>query len=271
MKKLFNIHKLALHPLKVGSILLGVALSFSGVLLAGRFAGLPPFEGHPMMYPWLATEGLVFAGRFDLLVLVFAWLCFIWATLGGAATRRMSLDLLGGAGESFAASFVYCCKWPLAAPSALASLCFFYILMARLCPWLLLLLLPTWLYAGLLYGALTLEDISLGDAIRKVHGRLGDWPRALRLQMEYLVSFSLSTGSVYLLALAWAAGILFACGHLHAGSLANGLSVLEWAFIAPVLAYALGYTTSNLKSLQIYLYLNIYNSDSLAIAERSCA
>jgi hypothetical protein len=269
VKKLFNIHKLALHPLKVGSILLGLALSFAGVLFAGRLAALPSSGGHPLAYPWLVTEALVRAGRFDLLALVFAWLCLVWATLGGAATRRMSLDLLGGAGESFAASFAYCCKWPLAVPSALASLCFFYILLARLCPWLLLLLLPTWLYAGLLYGALTLENVSLGNAIRKVHGRLGDWPRALRLQMEYLVSFSLSTGTVYLLSLAWAVAVLFTCGHLRADSLANGLSALEWILIAPVLAYALGYTTSNLKSLQIYLYLNIYDSASLEMP-RSC-
>jgi hypothetical protein len=169
----------------------------------------------------------------------------------------MSLDVQGAAPESFARSLGYCFKWPLAFPSALAVCCFFFILLVRPYPWLLLFLLPTWLYAGLCYGALTREDIPLAEAVAKVHGGLARWREALRLQFSYLVSFGISTGIVYGLVLVYAAAVRLALGH-GKDLIFAPWSWLELGLVVPAFAYALGYTTANLKSLQVYLYTKVY-------------
>ncbi len=258
MRELFHIHWMALHPVKVLGIVLGIVLSFGAIEVVGQLANqLPPADEFPLLRHWSMFEQMVAHGRVDLIALIAAWMCLVWAVLGGAATRRMTLDVQGGARENFSRSLWYCCKWPLAFPSALAVGCFFFILLARPYPWLLLFLLPVWLYAGLYYGALTLENIRLSEAAAKVHSGLARWREALRLQFFYLISFGISTGVVYLLALGYALSIRLAVNGRN-DLLFASWSWLELALIVPVLTYALGYTTSNLKSLQVFLYTKMY-------------
>jgi hypothetical protein len=72
------------------------------------------------------------------------------------------------------------------------------------------------------------------------------WP-FLRRQFIFLLGFGASTGAAYLLAGAWWATLRAASGSWF------GPATLVLA--TPALLYALGYTTANLKSLQIWLYL----------------
>lgn len=269
MRELWRIHTLALHPLKVASILLGIDLSLVLVNLAALGGGLfgdagletreallplpgmvssavtslhildlAPLATMPLSQsPHRSVQLLLEQRRFDLLLLVFAGMALIWAVWGGAVTRKMALDARSGPAESFWRSLRYCCKPSLFLPSSLASVCFFLILYAPTYPWFLIPVLPVWLYAGFVYGALTLENAPLSSALKKVHGTIARWRFLIPLQARLLASFLVSTGTVYA-----AAFVLL--------KLTN-----DAGLTAPVFLYALGYTTSNLKSLQVYLSL----------------
>jgi len=226
MQSLLKIHWMALHPVKVLSIVLGIVCSFSFIELAGRFGDVIPEDTHFVLRYFRVFEGLVQGEHFSLIALVTVGMCCVWVTIGGAATRRIALDILGGPHESFFQSIRYCLKWQLVFPSALAVACFYFILLARIHPWLMLFLLPTWLYAGLYYGALALENISLGEAAKKVHGKLRRLNVAFNLQARYLVSFALSTGFVYLVGLTYSLGIRIAFGHLSLGRISAPFAFL---------------------------------------------
>jgi hypothetical protein len=266
MKQLARIHWMALHPIKVLSILAGIILSFSSIELAGRWTNsVTNTEPIPLRY-FTIFEALVANSQYFWLAAITVWMCVIWMTLGGAATRRMSLDLLGTRQENFLQSIRYCFKKSLLFPSALAVSCFYFILLARVFPLLLIILLPVWLYAGLCYGALTLENISLRRAVGRIHRELPRWPDLLRVQTSYLISFAISTGIVYAIAIAYSLMIRSFIGRRGFLTMFVPLGTSEAILIAPVLLYALGYTTSNLKSLQVLLYLNMFlkESDHLA-------
>jgi hypothetical protein len=262
MNQLLKIHWMALHPIKVCSILAGIILSFGSIELAGRWTS-PIFVNEPIPLRYFTIfETLVATNQYFWLATITVWMCFIWMTLGGAATRRMSLDLLDRRRESFLRSIVYCFKKSLLFPSALAVVCFYFILLARVYPWLLVLLLPVWLYAGLYYGALTLENISLPRAARRIHRKLRHWPELLKMETSYLISFAISTGVVYTIAIAYGLIVRFFVGQRGLAAMLSSLNTAEGILIAPALLYALGYTTSNLKSLQVLLYLNMTRKQS---------
>jgi hypothetical protein len=69
----------------------------------------------------------------------------------------------------------------------------------------------------------------------------------LRRQSIFLLGFGASTGTAYVLAGTWWVALRAATGHWCAP--------VTLVLAAPALLYVLGYTTANLKSLQIWLYL----------------
>lgn len=251
MREVLRVQVLALHPLKVFGIIAGLALTLAWVHLVGAVGGLAATAPAPVVAQEFAMlQRMLADGRIDLLAPVFAGLCVIWAVLGGAVTRRMARDLAGRPHESVWAALRFCCAVPLLLPSALATACLILLIIAPAHPWALALVLPVWLYAGFLYGPLVEQHLSLREALRDAHGRLAQGRRLLRLQLAYLVGFACSTGLVYLLAAAWV---------LLVGTLLTG--VLAWLLALPVVLYALGYTTANLKSLQLHLYRQLGTTD----------
>jgi len=257
MKELLRIHRLALHPVKVFSIVLGIFLSLSSILLISRWSGIELAETPFLTRPSNALHALFLQQKFVALLSIAFFIALVWAILGGGVTRLMSQDVLEGRHQNLLVAMKFCCRWALFYPSSLASACFFILLLSPWQPWLLLGVLPLWLYAGFIYGALTSENISLKVALNRAHAKIRRWKIWLPLQLRFLIGFCLSTGVVYSLALLAAYGV-----HLALGGKWDFFSLSppwEWQgiFVYPILAYALGYTTSNLKSLQIYLYQKV--------------
>lgn len=264
-RALLRIHKLALHPFKVGSILVGIGASFGSVELAARHLNVVAGAALPFgQRQFMQLPALVEARHWGYLAAVFAWMVFVWATLGGGATRRMAQDVTGQPNEPMWRSILFCLRWSLAVPSALASTCFFLILLSPANPWLLTLVLPTWLYAGFLYGALTSERIGLGEAFQRAHARIRNTRVLIRTQLRFLVSFGLSTGAVYALAAVYVLLVAVVFAQIHSVALFEQVSDAQWVATLPVVLYALGYTTSNLKSSQIYLYVQVPELPALA-------
>jgi hypothetical protein len=245
-RETLRVHILALHPANVLSILAGIAASLVAVGLAARMARL----SLPLWRSLIAVPDLLNAGRLDLLAGTFAWLTFVWATLGGGVTRRMALANHGAEPEPMWESILFCSRPELAFPSALASICFFLILFSPLSLSLLIPVLPLWLYAGFIYGALVTARVSLRTALTTAHARIREGSAALGRQLRLLRSFVISTVVVYATAVIAAAIAWCLIGTLGMPELGKGVA-------ASICIYALGYTTSNLKSLQIVLYLSL--------------
>jgi hypothetical protein len=251
MREVLRVQVLALHPLKVFGIVAGLALTLAWIHLVGALAGMSDKASAPVVAEEFAMlQRMLTESRVDLLAAVFAGLCVVWAVLGGAVTRRMARDLAGQPHESVWAALRFCCTLPLLLPSALATSCLILLIIAPAHPWALLAVLPVWLYAGFLYGPLVERHLSLREALCDAHGRLAQGRKLLRLQATYLAGFACSTGLVYLVAAAWV---------LLVSTILPG--VLAWVFALPVALYALGYTTANLKSLQLHLYRQLETTD----------
>lgn len=251
MREVLRVQVLALHPLKVFGIIAGLGLTLAWIHLIGSAAGYAAAApAQVVVREFAMLQHLLADGRIDLLVPVFAGLCVIWAVLGGAVTRRMARDLAGKPHESVWAALRFCCTLPLLVPSALATSCLILLIIAPAHPWALLAVLPVWLYAGFLYGPLVERHVSLREALAGAHRRLAQVRRLVRLQTGYLAGFACSTGLVYLLAILWVV-LVSVCTS----------GVLTWMLALPVVLYALGYTTANLKSLQLHLYRQLGTTD----------
>jgi glyoxylase-like metal-dependent hydrolase (beta-lactamase superfamily II) len=241
-KELLRIHLLALHPMNVLGILLGIVLSLAPLGLCARNA--QPELSWPRAL--VALPALVADHCWSEIALLFVWWVAVWATLGGAVTRKMALAIKKARPERFSKSFLFCCRPALAMPSALASLCFVFILLAQSSLLFLIPVLPVWLYAGFVYGPLVTDRVGLKAAVASAHARIRNFRRLVELQLRFLSSFSVTTGAIYLAALL--------------GSLALASILGRARAIFPIVflfGYALGYTTANLKSLQLFLFLQL--------------
>ena len=254
---LLRIHLLALRPFPVLVIAASVALSLAAVDGAAAWGHAlptaPTGAGLPWLWAALQWQGTMLptavrAGAWLPLLTALTLMTWWWAVVGGAITRVMALAVQGQPRESFAASLRHCNHPALALPSVLACSCFGFVLGASAWPWLLIPLLPVWLYAGFLYGAMTTGVPGVGAAIREVAGRLRGWRRLMRLQAIFLLGFATSTTAVYAVAGIWTLLTWLVASPMHAPWLGLALA-------APALVYALGYTTANLKSLQVYLHV----------------
>lgn len=255
MKELLRIHLLALGPLKVFAIVLGVLISLGCIPLIAKWAGIHPTgEISWLAEPSVYLRSLFLEKKIAPLLLIFLIMATVWAILGGGATRLMSQDILTGSHQDLVDAMKFCSRWALFFPSTLATACFFLILLAPWHPWLLLPVLPLWLYAGFIYGALTAEKITLKEALGKAHAKIRKWKIWIPLQFKFLLGFFLATGMVYSLAL----GIAYTISWILGGGWDFLTLSPHWdprgLLVYPILLYAAGYTTSNLKSLQIYLY-----------------
>lgn len=181
-----------------------------------------------------------------LATVLFIWLLW-WSIISGAITRRMALAIAGTPMEPWLASLRWCLRPGLLVPSGLASLCLLAVAVAMVWPWFLIAMPLVWLVAGVLYAGLCLPPGRLSTALGEL-GKLLRNPRPfLRRQIVFLLGFAASTAIVYLLAAGWWAVLRAITG--------SWTSPTTLVFVAPTLIYALGYTTANLKSLQIWLYL----------------
>jgi hypothetical protein len=242
--ELLRIHLLAARPEPVlviaGSIVLSAAILVVAVPLTGAADPLPSalISAAPRL-----IHGQDWGSLISVLV---AWLLW-WSIVGGAITRRMALAISASPSESWIASLRWCLRPGLLLPSALACLCLLAIAVAGAWPWFLVAIPPVWLIAGVLYAGLCLPPGSLASSLTDLGTLMRNpWP-FLRRQFIFLLGFGASTGAAYLLAGAWWATLRAASGSWF------GPATLVLA--TPALLYALGYTTANLKSLQIWLYL----------------
>lgn len=241
--ELLRIHVLAARPLPVLVISASVALSALLLAAVARAAGALP-SGDPRALLAAGPE-LVRHHPLALAVVLAGWTWW-WAVVGGGITRVMGLAVTGGGREDLRTAAWRCRSPAVFVPSALASACLLMCACAAAWPWLLLAMPPVWLVAGFLYGALCVDLLPLRAALAALGVRLHRPGRLVRRQALFLCGFAASTAVVYAVAGAWV---------LLAGWLAGGLTTpLGLAVAAPALVYALGYTTANLKSLQIRLY-----------------
>ena len=168
--------------------------------------------------------------------------------IGGAITRRMALAVHGEPQESWPASLRWCRRPSLFLPSALASLCLLAVALAAVYPWWLIAMPPVWLVAGILYAGLCLPPGDLATAGHALLAIARNPLPFLRRQAVFLLGFLVSTGTAYLLA-----GLWWAVMALPGG---GWFTPTTFWLSLPAAIYALGYTTANLKSLQIWLYLH---------------
>ncbi len=238
--ELLRIHLLAARPLPV-LVIAGSILWCAGVL-AGMTALIVPGAS-----PVGGAAILIEAGYPAWLLPVLAVWCWWWAVVGGAVTRVMGLAVAGMPDERFRTSLRICLAPALFLPSALASGCLLACALAPRWPWLLALVPPVWLVAGFLYGAMCIDRQGVGGASRILIERLrSPWP-LLKAQALFLVSFAMSTGLLY---------AVVGCWWLLASAIGGGWTTpLTLLLAAPLLIYGLGYTTANLKSLQLWLYV----------------
>jgi hypothetical protein len=235
-----RVHLLAARPEPV------LVIAGSILLSAATLLALAPATGGDGMLQRLAVAGPSLMDRpARLLALLSLWTWWWWV-VGGAITRRMALAIAGDDDEGWGASLRWCLRPGLAVPSALASACLLAVACAARWPWALLAMPAVWLVAGLLYAGLCLPPGRLAhgwSALMAISRR--PWP-FLRRQLGFLAGFALSTGLVYGLAATWIVLVRL---------LAGSWSWWAAALAAPAAIYALGYTTANLKSLQIWLWL----------------
>jgi hypothetical protein len=160
----------------------------------------------------------------------------------------MAMAITGAPRESWSASLLWCLRPGLLVPSALASACLLAVALAPRWPWLLLGMPAVWLVAGILYAGMCLPPGRLSQAFVALAGITRRPLPFLRRQVLFLFGFAASTGVVYVLA-----GIWWSLAAAATGGWLNHTALL---LAAPALVYALGYTTANLKSLQIWLFLH---------------
>jgi hydroxyacylglutathione hydrolase len=240
--ELLRIHLLAARPEPVLVIAGSIAVS------AAVLNGAAP-SGSGQLGQDLATAAgrIIDARAWGTLAGVLAIWTWWWAVIGGAITRRMALAVAGEAAEPWATSLRWCLRPGVLLPSALASLCLLACSLAGRLPWLLLAIPPIWLIAGVLYAGCCLVPGSLRFALGELRAMAAHpWP-FLRRQAIFLLGFLVSTGAVYL-----AAGLWWALMALITGGWWNATTC--WLTL-PAAVYALGYTTANLKSLLIWLFL----------------
>lgn len=108
-----------------------------------------------------------------------------------------------------------------------------------------------WVGYWLRFFLLVDRPVGLAAALRTARDALADRRGLLRLQVDFLASFLASTALVYAAAAAWIA--LIACPTQARG----GPTTVQLLLVAPVALYAVGYTTANLKALQVRLYLQL--------------
>ncbi len=241
--ELLRIHLLAARPESVLVIAGSIVASAALLLMVA-----PPTPQDPGMALASAAVRLIDAGAWGRLLLVLAAWTWWWAVIGGAITRRMALAVHGDARESWATSLHWCLRPFLFLPSALASLCLLAVALAPTYPWWLIAMPPVWLVAGILYAGLCLPPGDLVSAGRALRGIARRPLPFLRRQALFLLGFLISTGVVYLLAGLWWAVMAIPGGGWFT-------STTGWLCL-PGMIFALGYTTANLKSLQIWLYLH---------------
>ena len=145
------------------------------------------------------------------------------------------------------ASLRWCLRPGLLVPSLLASLCLLAVAVVTAWPWYLLAMPVVWLIAGVLYAGLCLPPGRLDTAVGELMALARNPMPFLRRQLVFLLGFMASTGVVYLAAAGW-----WSLMRMITGSWSSPVTL---ALTMPVLIYSLGYTTANLKSLQIWLYL----------------
>ncbi len=236
--ELLRIHLLALRPEPVLTIAGSILVSGAVLAVAAGIVDQPQVLA-------MAAPRLVQDAAWSRLFWVFGIWTVWWSVIGGAITRRMALAIAGTDGESWVASLRWCVRPGLLLPSAMASWCLFLIALAGAWPLLVLAVPPIWLTAGVLYAGLCLPPGTTRGALADLFAIVQrPWPY-LRRQLVFLVGFLVSTGIVYAAAGSWAWAIA---------------SLLGWSWpafvlIVPVAVYATGYTTANLKSLQIWLWL----------------
>jgi len=170
-----------------------------------------------------------------------------WSVIGGAITRRMALVIEGSGMESWWASLRWCLRPGLLVPSLLASLCLLAVAVVAAWPWYILAMPVVWLIAGVLYAGLCLPPGRLDTALHELMMLARNPVPFLRRQVVFLLGFAVSTGLVYLMVAGW-----WSLMRVITGSWSAPLTLM---LTMPALIFALGYTTANLKSLQIWLYL----------------
>jgi hydroxyacylglutathione hydrolase len=245
--ELLRIHLLAARPLPVlviaGSIFVSMTALQAAVVLAPIDTLFPATS--------FANNGalaLIAADQALWLIPVFGFWCWWWAVIGGAITRVMGLAVAGLPKEPFLTSIRICTAPALFLPSALASCCLMAIALAPRWPWLLAFVPPVWLIAGFLYGAMCIDRMHVRSSCRALQKRLKSPWNLLVAQAQFLVSFVASIAVMYSLVAGW---------WLLASLLGGGwLSTTTLALTAPAFIYGLGYTTANLKSLQLYLFIS---------------
>jgi len=239
---LLRIHLLAGRMESVLVIAGSILLSALGLMLA-----VPGDHGMSWSDLSAAAGHLVDDRSWLRLGLVVAGWTWWWAVLGGAITRRMALAIIAAPPESWSESLRWCARPGLLAPSALASASLLMVALAPRWPWLLVGMPVVWLVAGILYAGVCLPPGRLDRALLAL-GQIARRPGPfLRRQALFLLGFAVSTGFVYLLAGLWCLG----SAGLGGGWRTRGTLLLS----LPALVYALGYTTANLKALQIWLFL----------------
>jgi hydroxyacylglutathione hydrolase len=241
--ELLRIHVLAARPLPVLVIAGSIGLSAAALLGAAHFAGAELRPGVAALAD--AGPALVRHHPGWLAGLLACWTWW-WAVVGGGITRVMGLAVVGAPAESLATAMRHCLSPALYAPSLLASLCLLAVACAPSWPWPLLAVPPVWLVAGMLYGATCMDQLPLGRACATLGSRFASPGRLIARQLAFLCGFAVSTAIAYTVAAAWWA----VAAWLGGGWTASGTLALA----APALVYAIGYTTANLKSLQLWLY-----------------
>lgn len=242
--ELLRIHLLAgrLESVLViaGSILLCAAL------LGCVTDGVVPFFTNPATLIDAAPRLIHQQHWWSLAGVMAGWVVW-WSVIGGAITRRMALVIEGAGMESWLASLRWCLRPGLLVPSLLASVCLLAVAVVTEWPWYVLAMPVVWLIAGVLYAGLCLPPGRLDTALRELAALVRNPMPFLRRQLVFFLGFVASTGLVYLLAAGW-----WSLMRVITGSWSSPLTL---ALTMPTLIYALGYTTANLKSLQIWLYL----------------
>lgn len=247
MAGVLRIHCIAARPAHVYGIAAGIIVSLIGFDIAAALRGLPVGETTPPLREAEILRLLVRGGDLATLAAIYAWLCVLWATYGGGLTRRLLQQLRGEPPDDLWRATRFCLRPAMLLPSALASACFFLLLAAPAAPWALLPVLPIWLFAGFLYAPLVEREASLAGAFAGARRPRLDIRALARRQSRHLAAFLASTAAVYSAAACWALAVIAAVG-------TTGGDVGP-ALIAPAALYALGFTTANLKALQLDLYL----------------
>lgn len=242
--ELLRIHLLAGRAESV--LVIAGSIGISAVILGLAAHGMSWSSLLPTSLADAAPSMIVGEAWGSLAVVLTAWIWW-WSVIGGAITRRMALAIIGDAPEPWMASLRWCMRPAMLVPSALASLCLLALAVAATWPWFLLALPPVWLIAGVLYAGLCLPPGRLDIALTELLALAKNPLPFIRRQFLFLLSFAVSTGLVYLMAVGWWAIMRAMTG--------AWFTPLTFLLSAPAFIYALGYTTANLKSLQIWLYI----------------